>query len=137
MCALVAVQFSHVRVCDLCSLLCCAELPWPRDVCARGANGEQQPENNCQGWCSARLDLSAEQRRELRERRKREQRLVALADPTFEPLASRAELDEFVRGGGSVEDLRASLWRTRGFHDTHECSCARGYELNAYVNYLI
>ena len=102
---------------------CSVRTAWPRDVCASG-------EDHCQGLCRA-LNTTAEQLREWRDSRERQERLMALADPTHEQLASRAELDEFVRGGGSVEDLRASLWRTRGTHGTHECSCARGFELNA------
>lgn len=97
---------------------------WPRDMCASG-------EHNCQGSCRARVDLTSVQLREWRERHEREQRLAALADPTHEPSASREELDEFVRAGGSVEEVHASLWRTRGSHGTHECTCERGYELNA------
>ena len=102
---------------------CSVRTEWPRDVCASG-------EHNCQGSCRA-LNTTAEQLREWRYSRERQERLMALADPTQEPLASRAELGEFVRGGGSVKDLRALLWRTRGTHGTHECSCARGLELNA------
>ena len=104
--------------------MCCAEARWPRDVCA-------SDEHQCQGACRARLELSAQQVREWRERRERELRLLALADATREPLASRAELDAYEQAGGSVDELRTELWRTRGEHATHECSCARGYELNA------